>query len=157
LSESIGKIRWAEQKLEQALNRFPTNQEIADVLGIPVEKVATAQSVSKSIKSLDEPAGEDTLAVFGDFIEDTQADDVPDIAANHLMQSDLAKALATLTEREREILTLHYGLIDGQKRTLAEIGKMLGFTRERARQIEAEALKKLRAPGVGEKLRGYLE
>jgi RNA polymerase primary sigma factor len=157
MSESVGQVKRAAERLSQSLERQPTAEEIAIALGQPVERIQRVLEAARRPVSLETPVGDEGEHTLGDFLPD---DDMPtpgDFASQQLLRSDLASALDHLNERERRIIDLRYGLVDGQRRTLEEVGRALGMTRERARQIEAEALRRLRSPDVGQHLRDYLD
>jgi len=157
MSESVGQVKRAAERLAQALERQPTTEEIATALGQPVERIERVLEAARRPVSLETPVGEDGEHTLGDFLQDDELPTPAEFASQQLLRRDLAAALDHLNERERRIIDLRYGLADGQRRTLEEVGKVLGMTRERARQIEAEALRRLRAPDVGQHLRDYLE
>jgi RNA polymerase primary sigma factor len=157
MSESVGQVKRAAERLAQALERQPTAEEIATALGQPLDRVERVLEAARRPVSLETPVGEDGEHTLGDFLQDDELPTPADFASQQLLRQDLAAALQHLSERERRIIDLRYGLADGQRRTLEEVGKVLGMTRERARQIEAEALRRLRAPEVGQHLRDYLE
>ena len=157
MSESVGQVKRAAERLAQALERQPTAEEIATALGQPIDRVERVLEAARRPVSLETPVGEDGEHTLGDFLQDDELPTPADFASQQLLRQDLAAALQHLSERERRIIDLRYGLADGQRRTLEEVGKVLGMTRERARQIEAEALRRLRAPDVGQHLRDYLE
>jgi len=156
MSDSVGQVKRAAERLAQALGRQPTVEEIATALGQPVEKITRVFAAMRQPISLETPIGEDGESTLGALIEDTAQRSPADAATQTLLRVDLATALGALTERERTILTLRYGLVDGQPRTLETVGRALGMTRERARQIEAEALQKLRTSDTWRHLREYL-
>ena len=156
LGESIVQIRRASDRLSQKLGRPPTHQEIAEALELPVEKVTIALAASRQPVSLATPVGEDGQSTLGEFIEDKMQAPPSELATQNLMRRDLTEALEQLTDREKRVLSLRYGIIDGRHRTLEEVGKEMGMTRERARQIEAEALRRVRASELGGHLRDYL-
>ncbi len=156
MSEAIGQLKRAVNRLAQALGRQPTREELALALGQPVEKITRVLEALRQPISLATPVGEDGENTLGEFIEDKAQEAPIEVASQLLLRQDLAAALNGLTERERKILSLRYGLLDGRHRTLEEVGKTIGMTRERARQIEAEALRKLRTSEVGRQLRDYL-
>jgi RNA polymerase primary sigma factor len=156
MSESIGQLKRAVNRLAQTLGRQPTREELALALGQPVEKITRVLEALRQPISLETPVGEDRENTLGEFIEDKAQEAPAEVASQHLLRHDLLAVLDELTERERKILIMRYGLQDGQHRTLEEVGKAIGMTRERARQIEAEALRKLRASEVGRQLRDYL-
>jgi RNA polymerase primary sigma factor len=157
MSESVGQVKRTAERLSQALERQPTAEEIATALGQPLDRVERVLEAARRPVSLETPVGEDGEHTLGDFLQDDELPTPADFASAQLLRRDLAAALEHLNERERRIIDLRYGLADGQRRTLEEVGKVLGMTRERARQIEAEALRRLRAPEVGQHLRDYLE
>ena len=157
MSESVGQVKRAAERLAQALERQPTAEEIATALGQPLDRVERVLEAARRPVSLETPVGEDGEHTLGDFLQDDELPTPAEMASQQLLRRDLAAALDHLNERERRIIDLRYGLADGQRRTLEEVGKVLGMTRERARQIEAEALRRLRAPEVGQHLRDYLE
>ena len=157
MSESVGQVKRASERLSQVLERQPTAEEIAVALGQTIERVERVLEAARRPVSLETPVGEDGEHTLGDFLQDDVQTTPSDFASRQLLRRDLADALDHLSERERRIIDLRYGLLDGQRRTLEEVGRVLGMTRERARQIEAEALRRLRAPDVGQHLRDYLE
>jgi RNA polymerase primary sigma factor len=156
MSESVGQLKRAVNRLAQALGRQPTREELALALGQPLEKINRVLEAMRQPISLETPVGEDREATLGAFIEDKAQEAPVEVASQQLLRQDLAAALDELTERERKVLSLRYGLLDDQYRTLEEVGKAIGMTRERARQIEAEALRKLRLSEIGRHLRDYL-
>ncbi len=157
MSESVGQVKRAAERLAQVLERQPTAEEIATALGQPIERIERVLEAARRPVSLETPVGEEGEHTLGDFLQDDELPTPADFASQQLLRQDLAAALDHLNERERRIIDLRYGLADGQRRTLEEVGRVLGMTRERARQIEAEALRRLRAPEVGQHLRDYLE
>ena len=157
MSESVGQVKRAAERLAQALERQPTAEEIATALGQPIDRIERVLEAARRPVSLETPVGEDGEHTLGDFLQDDELPTPAEMASQQLLRRDLAAALDHLNERERRIIDLRYGLADGQRRTLEEVGKVLGMTRERARQIEAEALRRLRAPEVGQHLRDYLD
>lgn len=157
MSESVGQVKRTSERLAQALERQPTAEEIATALGQSVDRIERVLEASRRPVSLETPVGEDGEHTLGDFLQDDEQTTPTEFASRQLLRRDLAAALEHLSERERRIIDLRYGLVDGQRRTLEEVGKVLGMTRERARQIEAEALRRLRAPDIGQHLRDYLE
>ncbi|NCC31377.1 MAG: sigma-70 family RNA polymerase sigma factor [Chloroflexia bacterium] len=157
MSESVGQVKRTTERLAQSLERQPTAEEIALALGQPIERIQRVLEAARRPVSLETPVGDEGDHTLGDFLTD---DDVPsptDFASSQLLRRDLSAALNHLNDRERRIIDLRYGLLDGRRRTLEEVGRALGMTRERARQIEAEALRRLRSPDVGQHLRDYLE
>jgi len=156
MSESVNLLRRASEKLSQSLERQPTPEEVAHDLSQSLDRVKRVLDASRRTISLETPVGEEGEHTLGDFLQDDDAGPT-EFAAHQMLCTDLECALSHLSERERRIIGLRYGLIDGQRRTLEEVGKALGMTRERARQIEVEALRRLRQPEVGLHLRDYLE
>jgi RNA polymerase primary sigma factor len=156
MSESMGQVKRTAERLSRSLERQPTPAEIAGALDQPVDKIVRTLEAMRRTISLETPIGEDGESTLGALIEDKSQGSLMDAASEQLMRNDLATALGALSERERHILTLRYGLEDGQQRTLEEVGRALGMTRERARQIEAQALRALRTSESGRHLRDYL-
>ena len=155
--ETINRLVRIERQLLQDLGRDPTNEEIAKEMGIEVEKVREVRKIAQEPVSLETPIGEEEDSHLGDFIEDDTAI-APDEAANFTMlREELEGILNTLNERERKVLALRFGLVDGTPRTLEEVGKDFDVTRERIRQIEAKALRKLKHPSRSQKLKDFLE
>jgi len=144
-------------RLQQIYEREPTHEEIASAMDLPEDKVRQGLEVSRHPVSLEAPVGQDGDAFLGDFIEDDSTPAPLELASQQLLKSQIGEALHKLTERERRIIILRFGLEDGRFRTLEEVGKEFGITRERIRQIEAKALRKLRHPSYSRKLRGYLD
>jgi RNA polymerase primary sigma factor len=157
LSESLVHLRRAIYKLEQQLEREPTPDEIAHTMGMSLRKVKRLLQASTQPVSLEQPLNNESEGRVGEVLADESLETPMDIAAQNMLQRELSAALNDLPERERKILQLRYGLIDGQRRTLEEVGVAFGITRERTRQIEAEALRRLRHPSVGLRLQGYLD
>lgn len=157
MSESVGQVRRISEHLSQSLGRQPTPEEIALALELPLERIKRVLDVARRPVSLEMPIGDDGEYTLGDFLQDDELPTPTDNAAAYMLRYDLAQALEHLSEREQRILALRYGLADGQRRTLDEVGKVLGMTRERARQIEVEALRRLRQPEIGLHLHDYLE
>ena len=155
--ETINRQVRAQRTLLQDLGREPTPQEIADYMGITVEKVVEIQKIAQDPVSLETPIGEEEDSHLVDFIEDTKAAPPADVAAQAMLRDQLIQALHKLTPREEKVIRLRYGLDDGKQRTLEEVGKEFNVTRERIRQIEAKALRKLRNPTKSKKLRDYLD
>ncbi len=155
--ETINRQVRAQRALLQDLGREPTPQEIADYMGITVEKVVEIQKIAQDPVSLETPIGEEEDSHLVDFIEDTKAAPPSDVAAQTMLREQLIQALHKLTPREEKVIRLRYGLDDGKQRTLEEVGKEFNVTRERIRQIEAKALRKLRNPTKSKKLRDYLD
>ena len=157
VGETINRVKKTGHRLQQILEREPTQDEIARAMDISDEKVRQVLDVSRHPISLEAPVGQDGDAFLGDFIEDQTMPPPLELASQHLLKSQIADALGKLTERERKIIVLRFGLEDGRFRTLEEVGREFGITRERIRQIEAKALRKLRHPSYSRKLRGYLD
>src|SRR5438552_193455 len=155
--ETINKLVRVSRRLLQELGREPTDQEIGDEMGISAEKVREIVKVSQDPVSLETPIGEEEDSHLGDFVEDKDATSPSDAASLTMLRTEVEDILDTLTPRERRVLQLRFGLIDGHQRTLEEVGKRFGVTRERIRQIEAKALRKLRHPSRSKKLKDYLE
>jgi RNA polymerase primary sigma factor len=156
VNESLGLIRRTGEQLLQALGRQPDLEEIAQAIGWSSRRVRRVLDASRALVSLEAPVGETQERRLMDVIPDVAQITPPEAAAQQLMRQDLMEALEQLSERERTILSLRYGILDGEQRTLEEIGRILGFTRERIRQIEAEALNRLRHSETGCHLRDYL-
>lgn len=155
--ETINKLVRIQRQLVQELGRDPTNEEIAQEMGIDVEKVREVRKIAQEPVSLETPIGEEEDSHLGDFIEDDTAI-APDEAANNIMLKEQLNAiLSSLSERERRVLELRFGLLDGTPRTLEEVGREFSVTRERIRQIEAKAVRKLKHPSRSGKLRDFLE
>jgi RNA polymerase primary sigma factor len=155
--ELMGKIRYAEFALLQQLGRDPTEQEIADELGLGLERLREVKLAAQDVASLDKPIGEDGDATMGELVADDEAIDPETSATAVLARREVERALAALTDRERTVLMLRYGLMDGEEHTLEDIGAQFGLTRERIRQIEKKTLTKLRHPSRGFQLRGLLD
>lgn len=157
VGETINRVKKTSHHLQQSLEREPTPQEIAEELDMPQEKVRRVLEAARQPISLEQPVGEEGDSVLGDFIEDERTLAPIDTAAQQLMREQIDGVLARLPERERKIIQLRYGLNDGRYRTLEEVGREFGITRERIRQIESKVLKKLRHPSYGRTLRSYLD
>jgi RNA polymerase primary sigma factor len=155
--EAINKVARASRALVQEYGREPTPEEVARKLGMPVDKVKSVMKASLEPISLDRPIGEDEDSNLGDFIEDTSADSPAQSAAHAMLQDQMSKVLSTLTRREEKVIRLRFGLGDGTPRTLEEVGSIFQVTRERVRQIEAKALRKLQHPSRARKLKGYTD
>jgi len=155
--ETINKLIRVSRQLVQQLGREPTIEEIAQSLGLPPEKVEDIQRIAQEPVSLETPIGEEEDSQLGDFLEDKESPNPEDATAGQLLREQLEEMLGELTEREREVLRLRFGLEDGHAHTLEEVGKRFNVTRERIRQIEAKALRKLRHPSRSKRLRDYLE
>jgi len=154
--ETINKLARIQRQLTQELNREPTDEEIAEKLGISVEKVREVYKISQDPVSLETPIGEEDDSHLGDFIKDERMMGPEEYATVEMLKEELASVLLTLTDREEKVLRLRFGLDDGQCRTLEEVGQIFGVTRERIRQIEAKALRKLRHPSRSRKLKDFL-
>ncbi len=155
--ETINKLLRVQKKLVQELGREPTPEEAAEEMDIPVERVRAVYRMAQQPISLQSPVGDGDDAHFGDFIEDKTAENPSEMTAYSMLKERLQEVLTTLTDRERQVLDFRFGLTDGYSRTLEEVGKQFNVTRERIRQIEAKALRKLRHPTRLRKLEGFLE
>ena len=155
--ETINKLVRVSRQLLQELGREPSPEEIAEAMDIPVERVREIQKISQEPVSLETPIGEEEDSHLGDFIQDDNVPVPADAAASTLLKEQLVEVLSTLTEREQKVLRLRFGMDDGRARTLEEVGKEFNVTRERIRQIEAKALRKLRHPSRSRKLKDYLD
>jgi RNA polymerase primary sigma factor len=156
MGDQINRLFRIQHQLTQRLGREPTNEEIADILEVPPQKVENIIQIARRPLSLESPVGDEEDSVLGDFIEDDEIDPPEETATNNLLRENLNEALDGLPAREVRILQLRYGLLDGQANTLEEVGRKVGVTRERVRQIEAQALNRLRHPAVRNKLHDYL-
>jgi RNA polymerase primary sigma factor len=155
--ETINRLMRESRRMLQELGREPSDEELAKALQIPVEKVRSIRKTSLEPVSLETPVGQEEDSQLGDFIEDSKVLAPSDAASHQMLREQVEQVLNQLTERERRVLQLRFGLEDGHSRTLEEVGKEFGVTRERIRQIEVKALRKLRHPRLGKKLRDYLE
>ena len=155
--ETINKLIRVQRQLLQELGREPYPEEIAEKMGLPVERVREIQKISQEPVSLETPIGEEEDSHLGDFIQDDNVPVPAEAAAFTLLKEQLVEVLGTLTESEQKVLCLRFGLEDGRARTLEEVGKEFDVTRERIRQIEAKALRKLRHPSRSRKLKDYLD
>ena len=155
--ETINKLVRIQRQLLQELGREPTPEEIGEQMGLSAERVREIQKISQEPVSLETPIGEEEDSQLGDFIEDDAAVVPPDAASFSMLQEQLTKVLDGLAERERKVISLRFGLEDGHPRTLEEVGREFGVTRERIRQIESKTLAKLRHPSRSSKLKDYLE
>ena len=155
--ETINKLIRVSRQLLQELGREPTPEEIAEEMNMPVDRVREIMKISQEPVSMETPIGEEEDSHLGDFIEDDNVPAPADAAAFTLLKEQLVEVLSTLTEREQKVLRLRFGLDDGRARTLEEVGKEFSVTRERIRQIEAKALRKLRHPSRSRKLKDYLD
>ncbi|MEK3954007.1 RNA polymerase, sigma 70 subunit, RpoD [Psychrobacillus psychrotolerans] len=155
--ETINKLIRVQRQLLQDLGREPSPEEIGEEMDLPAEKVREILKIAQEPVSLETPIGEEDDSHLGDFIEDADAQSPSDHAAYELLKEQLEDVLDTLTDREENVLRLRFGLDDGRTRTLEEVGKVFGVTRERIRQIEAKALRKLRHPSRSKRLKDFLE
>jgi len=156
MGDQINKLLRVQHQLTQKLGREPSVEELADALDVPPKKVENMIQVARRPLSLETPTDDEEDSVLGDFIEDDEAPPPDDMATYNLLREHLEDVLNTLPPREVRILQLRYGLLDGQAYTLEEVGRKMGVTRERVRQIEAQALSRLRHPSIRRKLRDYL-
>ena len=155
--ETINKLVRVQRQLLQELGREPSPEEIAETMDIPVERVREIQKISQEPVSLETPIGEEEDSHLGDFIQDDNVPVPAEAAASTFLKEQLVEVLGTLTDREQKVLRLRFGMDDGRARTLEEVGKEFNVTRERIRQIEAKALRKLRHPSRSRKLKDYLD
>ncbi|MFP6900487.1 MAG: RNA polymerase sigma factor RpoD [Opitutales bacterium] len=155
--ETLNKVMQVQKQLLQELGHEPTSDEVADEMGLPVEKVQTIMKMAQQPISLQSPVGDGDDTSFGDFIEDKAAENPYDQTAYSLLREKILDVLHSLTERERNVLSLRFGLKDGYSRTLEEVGRQFKVTRERIRQIEAKALRKMRHPTRIRQLHGFFE
>ena len=155
--ETINKQKRVTRDLFQQLGREPSVEEISKHMGIPVEKVIDIQKISQDTVSLDTPVGEEEDSTLGTFIQDENAISPSDSASIMMLKEQLMEVLSTLTPREQKVIMLRYGIEDGHTRTLEDVGKEFSVTRERIRQIEAKALKKLRQPSRSKKLKDFMD
>ena len=154
--ETINRMTRHQRQLTLELNREPTEEEIAARMKLPVEKVREIMKIAQDPVSLDTPIGEEEDSHLGDFIPDERSMSPEDFATNEILKDQISTVLMTLTDREEQVLKLRFGLIDGTCRTLEEVGQIFGVTRERIRQIEAKALRKLRHPSRSKKLKDFM-
>ena len=154
--ETINKLKRVQRQLTLELNREPTEKELSDKLKIPEEKVREIIKISLDPLSLETPIGEEEDSHLGDFVQDKNSLSPEEYAINEVLKDEISEVLLTLTEREEQVLKLRFGLVDGTCRTLEEVGMIFGVTRERIRQIDAKALRKLRHPSRSKKLKDYL-
>ena len=154
--ETINKLARVQRQLTLELNREPSEEELAKKMNTTVEKVREIYKISQDPVSLETPIGEEDDSHLGDFIKDERNLSPEEFATNEMLKDEISHVLETLTEREEKVIRLRFGLEDGKPRTLEEVGQMFGVTRERIRQIEAKALRKLRHPSRSRKLRDYM-
>jgi RNA polymerase primary sigma factor len=155
--EAFGKLLRVQKQLFQTFGREATPEELGEELNLSTDRVRAILKMIQAPISMQATVGESEDACFGDFIEDKQAASALDVTANILLKERLSEVLKTLTERERRILELRFGLVDGHRRTLEEVGQQYKVTRERIRQIEAKGLRKLRHPTRSRDLQGFLD
>ncbi len=154
--ETINKMARVQRQMTLELNREPSEEELASKMGISVDKVREVMKISQDPVSLDTPIGEEDDSHLGDFIKDERSMSPEEYATNEILKEEIKNVLMTLQEREQEVLELRFGLVDGTSHTLEEVGKKFNVTRERIRQIEAKALRKLRHPSRAKKLKDFL-
>ncbi len=155
--ETINKLMRVQKQLVQEFGREPTPEEVAEETKMPVERVRAVLKMAQQPISLQSPIGDSDDTSFGDLIEDKTAENPSDMASYSLLKEKLSEVLETLTDRERKVLQLRFGLGDGYSRTLEEVGRQFRVTRERIRQIEAKALRKMRHPTRLRQIHGFLE
>ena len=155
--ETINKLKKVTRRLAQEYSRKPTEEELAMEMNVSISKLREIIKIAQEQLSLETPIGKEEDSRLGDFIEDKEADAPIKTVASDLLREDLAEVLCTLSPRERDVLRLRFGMDDGRQRTLEEVGQLFGVTRERIRQIEAKALRKLRHPNRSKRLREYVE
>ncbi len=155
--ETINKLKKVTRKLAQDLSRKPSEEELSEAMGITINKLREIIKVAQEPLSLEIPIGKEEDSRLGDFIEDKDADAPVMTVAHELLREDLHEVLGSLSPRERDVLRLRFGMDDGRQRTLEEVGQLFGVTRERIRQIEAKALRKLRHPNRSKRLKEYIE
>ena len=156
MAETINKLSRIQRQLTLELNREPSEEELAKKMGMSIDKVREIYKISQEPVSLETPIGEEDDSHLGDFIKDERNVSPEEYATNEMLKDEIASVLLTLTEREENVIRLRFGLEDGKSRTLEEVGQMFGVTRERIRQIEAKALRKLRHPSRSRKLKDYM-
>ena len=154
--ETINKLARIQRQLTLELNREPSEEELAQKMGISIDKIREIYKISQEPVSLETPIGEEDDSHLGDFVPDERNMSPEEYATNEMLKDEISEVLLTLTEREEKVIRLRFGLEDGKSRTLEEVGQMFGVTRERIRQIEAKALRKLRHPSRSRKLKDYM-
>ncbi|MCI5521220.1 MAG: RNA polymerase sigma factor RpoD [Tenericutes bacterium] len=154
--ETINKLARIQRQMTLELNREPSEEELAEKMGTSVEKIREIYKISQEPVSLETPIGEEDDSHLGDFVPDERNMSPEEYATNEMLKDEISEVLLTLTEREEKVIRLRFGLEDGKSRTLEEVGQMFGVTRERIRQIEAKALRKLRHPSRSRKLKDYM-
>ncbi|MBI6545538.1 MAG: sigma-70 family RNA polymerase sigma factor, partial [Cyanobacteria bacterium NC_groundwater_1444_Ag_S-0.65um_54_12] len=155
--ETINRLKKVTRKLSQDLGRKATDEELAKEMDVSIEKLREIVKVAQEPISLETPIGKEEDSRLGDFLEDREAEAPVNAVTHELLREDINDVLGTLSARERDVLKLRFGLEDGRSRTLEEVGQQFGVTRERIRQIEAKALRKLRHPNRNKRLREYIE
>ncbi len=155
--ETINKLRKVTRKLAQDKSRKPTEEEIAQAMEISLTKLREIIKIAQEPLSLETPVGKEEDSRLGDFIEDRDTETPASSVTHELLREDIIEVMASLSPRERDVLRLRFGLDDGRQRTLEEVGQLFGVTRERIRQIESKALRKLRHPNRSRRLREYIE
>jgi RNA polymerase primary sigma factor len=155
--ETINKLMRIQKQLVQEFGREPTPEEVAEEMNLPVDRVRAVLKMAQQPISLQSPVGDSEDTHFGDFIEDKSAENPAEMTSFSMLKERLQDVLKTLSDREQEVLALRFGLADGYPRTLEEVGKRFNVTRERIRQIEAKALRKMRHPTRIKKLDGFLD
>ena len=154
--ETINKLARVQRQLTLELNREPSEEELAKKMNVSIDKIREIYKISQEPVSLETPIGEEDDSHLGDFIKDESNMSPEEYATNEMLKDEISEVLLTLTEREEKVIRLRFGLEDGKARTLEEVGQMFGVTRERIRQIEAKALRKLRHPSRSRKLKDYM-
>jgi RNA polymerase primary sigma factor len=155
--ETMNKVTRVQRQMMQELGREPTPEELGEKLGMPAERIREIQRIGQEPVSLEVPVGDEDDSSLGDFIEDPEAIAPADAAARAMLTEAVGEALSQLNDREQQVVKMRFGLEDGEMRTLEEVGREFGVTRERIRQIESKTLAKLRHPTRSQRLRDYLE